>query len=160
MNKRLPKLKKRTWLLIVTGLYLLLVNTIWPVRILTATLLGAIGLSDRVTNTLVGNIYYSTLHGEYTGFQERGILFSNTFEDVAERFRLYKQCHPDSPDTVLYRTYRFEPYMFWEVGAFLTQPEWKLPYLPSYQLRQRLKPQPACTCPNDWADEFWHNRHL
>lgn len=157
---QLLKLKRRTWLLVAICLYLLLVNTLGIVRLLTGMAIGAMGAPDRATNTLVGNLQYTTVHGEYTGFQERGILFSNTFEDVNNRFQLYKRCHPTSPDTMLYRTYRFEPYMFWEVGAYLTQPEWKLPYLAPDQVQSRLNPKPVNRCPNEQEDKFWHNRHL
>ena len=149
MNKRLPKLKKRTWLLIVTGLYLLLVNTIWPARMLTAMILDWVGVPGHALIGLSGDLQYTTLHGEYTNHQETFIIFSNGWETVWSGFQNYKRCHPSSPDTVLYRTYSFKPYMFWEVGSYLTQPWWKLPYLLPEQVKPRLKLQPINTCLSD-----------
>ena len=156
---RLPKLKRRTWLLGRLALYLLLLNGCVPVRTLTGIIVYSLGvpLPADMPQTLGGQLQYTTLHGEFTAFQETGIIFSNTFEAVDTRFGHYKRCHPTSPDTVLYRTYSFKPYMFWEVGSYLTQPWWKLPYLPSDEVKPRLKPRPVNRC-SDFT--IWNNSHL
>ena len=159
---RLPKLKRRTWLLGTIALYLLMINGCVPVRVLTGIVVSLleIPLPQNMPQTLSGQLQYTTLHGEFTAFQETGIIFSNTFKAVDNRFQDYKRCHPTSPDTVLYRTYSFKPYMFWEVGSYLTQPWWKLPYLPANEVKPRLKPRPVRPCPDEQEDLYWHNRNL
>ncbi|AQG78769.1 hypothetical protein [Spirosoma montaniterrae] len=144
---RFPKLRRRTWALVLIGLYLLMVNIFWPVRLLTGMFLNRISVPDDTINTLVGELQCTTLHGDYKGFHGRGITFGNSFDNVEKRFEFYKQCHPTSPDTVLYRTYTFKPYMVWEVVAYFTLADWKLPYLPPNQVQPRLNPRPASICP-------------
>jgi hypothetical protein len=71
--------------------------------------------------------HYSTLQGELQTAERpfKGCDYS-CVEMVLEEF---KQEHPESRDTILYRTFRRNPFVIWRWHDYLFHPRYKLPYL-------------------------------
>jgi hypothetical protein len=92
--------RKGKWV-IGTVLFVLLTNVFAPVRLIPAMLtLGQ-------ETSLWGPMEYATLHGEVRTYQDGIIVFGASWSDVLHSFKKYKECHPSSPDTTLYRLYTF-----------------------------------------------------
>ncbi len=97
--------------------------------------------------SLWGPMEYATLHGEVRTYQDGIIVFGASWSNVLHRFKKYKECHPSSPDTTLYRLYTFKPYQFWDYLNYFIRPQWRLPYLAPDQIQPPLNPHPPSICP-------------
>ncbi|MBD2757070.1 hypothetical protein [Spirosoma validum] len=100
------------WLIQLLAGFLLIIflaNFFSPARYALGQFLGR-------NNSIFSKRQYVTKHG-YFAASEGGFFLkgaSETWEGVVSRFDRYKQCHPTSPDTVLYRRYQLRPWQFWD----------------------------------------------
>jgi hypothetical protein len=137
------KIRKRMVWLIALLLFILLSNVFLPVRWLVAII-----LPKEEAKSIEGIWLYTTRHGEFQRGQNGLLVLGNSYSRVLEGFNNYKRCHPNSPDTVLYRTYRLKIWQFWDWINYFTEPRWKHPYLDTIEINNRLNPTPYCTCPD------------
>ncbi len=108
----------------------ILTNYVFPFRVI-------VGMVFSSPNLHVDYFTYSTAHGEFRSFEEP--LKGPQFKDMVNiSFEYYKKCHPMSPDTILYRTFRKNAWEFWNWGLFISDDRFKLEYLSP----ESIKPLP------------------
>ena len=140
------KITKKSLRYLATIFFIVLTNVFWPVRMIPAFLtLGK-------EKSLWGPMDYSTLHGELRTHQDGVIVKGYSWSNVVHTLNGYKRCRPTSPDTVLYRLYKLQPYQFWDYLNYFTRPQWQLPYLDPTQIQPPLNPKPPTLCPPDSPD--------
>ena len=135
------KNKKIFWGIVFVFVFILLSNIFLPVR----WIVGFI-LPKEKQKSIAGIWLYTTKHGEFKRGQDGLFIFSNSYERVVNDFTDYKRCHPTSPDTVLYRTFKLDPWQFWNWIDYYTNPRWKYPYLSPAEIEPKLHPSPQCIC--------------
>lgn len=70
---------------------------------------------------------YSTSDGEYTAYENSHS--APKFEGIQVKFLNYLKTKPNLSDTSLYRTFRINPFKFWQWKAYLTHPRFRQPYI-------------------------------
>lgn len=71
--------------------------------------------------------HYTTLHGEVQPWEMPSK--QPDFNGALRRFEFYKKQNPATSDTVLYRTFKRNPFIFWRWHEYMFHPRYKLPYL-------------------------------
>lgn len=71
------------------------------------------------------------------------------YATIEAHFNRYRQCHPTTADTVLYRTFRKDAWQFWNWFAFFTHPRYKLPYIDPATVPQSPRTIPPGICPEE-----------
>lgn len=135
--------KKRLWLTGGILFFVILSNFFLPVRWIVAFI-----LPEKQQESISGIWLYTTEHGEFQRGQEGLIVFSNSYERVTTGFDEYVKCHPTTPDNVLYRTFKLEPWQFWNWINYFIDPRWKYPYKDPSAIKAKLLTPPPSICPN------------
>ncbi|RRB18353.1 hypothetical protein [Larkinella knui] len=76
---------------------------------------------------------YATPSGGFEDFEMP--LKHRTYESVVRRFDAYKHEHPS--DTVLYRLFRKDPFLFWRWSDMISSPKYQLPYLNPDSIKEK-----------------------
>ena len=97
-------------------------------------------------NTLT--FQYTTRHAEFRMREEVSWKTGErTYKEIEGHFNRYKQCHPTSADTVLYRTFKKDVWQFWNWFAFFTHPRYKIPYIDPTTIPEIPSKIPPIICP-------------
>lgn len=71
------------------------------------------------------SLQYATISGQF--HDEEMPVKHRTYESVVFRFEHHRRAYP--ADSVLYRLYRINPFLFWRWSDFRSSPRYQLPYL-------------------------------
>lgn len=85
----------------------------------------------RLVFDLGNDYYYTTAHGEFTGQEDEYKGGKGDLERIERSFGEFRKVHPQTQDTVLYRTFTRNPLKFWYWRDYLTNCRYAYPYLDS-----------------------------
>ncbi len=78
----------------------------------------------------LGNEYhYTTAHGEFTGQEDISKGGKGDLERIERSFGVFRNVHPQTQDTVLYRTFTRNPLKCWYWREYLTHRRYDYPCL-------------------------------